>query len=403
MKRNIRVLHTADLHLGSPFVYLDSAKQRAMRLEQEKVFFEIINICRKENVDFLTIGGDLFDSISPDKELLERVYQGFSAISQVEIIINPGNHDYWHQAGLWQFFFDLQHVHIFEPQTEFFEFTDRKIRFYGKPFISQSSPQPLWQEIDLFLDSTCFNVLLQHGDLQCPNSKSNYNPLNYSWLDRCGFDLVLLGHIHKSDKEVLTEKGIPCLYSGCPCGRGFDEDGSKGVFLIELIEGIEMGQISFVPLAGPKFFKIRIDLSPIIFDTQLELQDKILIALEKRIAAYRIRSNYDCCQLKLDGFISQKVNRELLLTKLQEIFFYVELRDETKMKIDFTGLIEEHSLRGDVTRYAKQLAAEPDLLNKVLEDLGLRNLNAEQAKQVIEQGYFFTMQAAEQDLDIYEN
>ena len=93
----------------------------------------------------------------------------------------------------------------------------------------------------------------------------------------------------------------------------------------------------------------------------------------------------------------------MLLTKLQEIFFYVELRDETKMKIDFTGLIEEHSLRGDVTRYAKQLAAEPDLLNKVLEDLGLRNLNAEQAKQVIEQGYFFTMQAAEQDLDIYEN
>ncbi|HHT24609.1 MAG TPA: DNA repair exonuclease [Clostridiaceae bacterium] len=368
-----------------------------------KGFFQIINICHKERVDFLTIGGDLFDSSNPGKHLLDRVFQGFSAIPQVKILINPGNHDYWHQAGFWQYFSDLQHVSIFEPKTEYFEFPDQKVRFYGKPFISQSSPRPLWQGIDLMLDSAYFNILLQHGDLQSPNSASNYNPLNLSWFDRCGFDLVLLGHVHKSDKEILTAEGIPCLYSGCPCGRGFDEDGSKGIFLIELLEASEVGQISFVPLAGPEFFKIRLDLTQIDFDTQLELQEKIIAALEKRIYAYRIRSNYDCCQLKLVGYLSQKVNKELLLTKLKNMFFFVELIDETKIKINFTGLMEEHSLRGDVARYAKRLATGPDLLNKVLEEIGLADLNVEQAKQVIEQGYYFTMQAAEQDLDIYEN
>lgn len=403
MKRNIKILHTADLHLGSPFSFLEPVKQKAMRSEQEKVFFEIIDICRKEAVDFLTIGGDLFDSSNPSKDLLDRVYQGFSAISQVEIIINPGNHDYWHQTGFWQRFSDLRHVHIFEPQTDFFEFADQRITFYGKPFISQSSPQALWQGIDLKPDSAYFNILLQHGDLLNHSSESNYNPLQLSWIDHSGFDLVLLGHIHKSDKEILSTQGIPCLYSGCPCGRGFDEDGSKGIFLLELIEAAAVGQISFVPLNGPKFFKIRLDLTSIDFDSQLELQEKIIAALEKRMAAYRIRSKYDCCQLKLIGYLSQKINRELLLTKLKEMFFYFELTDETRMKIDFTGLIEEHSLRGDVTRYAKQLATGPDLLNKVLEDLGLTNLNVKQAKQVIEQGYYFTMQAAEQDLDIYED
>ncbi|NLM19655.1 MAG: DNA repair exonuclease [Clostridiaceae bacterium] len=403
MKRNLKILHTADLHLGSPFSFLEPAKQKVMNSEQEKVFFQIIDFCRKERVNFLTIGGDLFDSSNPDKHLLDRVYQGFSAIPQVKIIINPGNHDYWHQAGFWQSFYDLQHVFVFEPQTECFRFDDQKIRFYGKPFISQSSPSPLWQGIDLKLDSVYFNILLQHGDLQSSNSPSNYNPLNMSWFDRCGFDLVLLGHIHKSDKEIHTAEGIPCLYSGCPSGRGFDEDGSKGVFLLELIETSEVGKISFIPLAGPKFFKIRLDITQIDFDTQLELHEKILITLEKRISAYRIRSNYDCCQLKLVGYLSQKINRELLLTKLKTMFFYVELVDETKMMIDFASLMEEHSLRGDVTRYAKRLATGPDLLNKVLEELGLSDLNVEQAKQVIEQGYYFTMQAAEQDLDIYED
>ena len=403
MKRNLKILHTADLHLGSPFSYLDHAKQKVMLSEQEKVFFEIIDLCRKEKVDFLTIGGDLFDSSNPSKHLLNRVYQGFSTIPQVNILINPGNHDYWYQNGFWQIFFDLKHVHIFEPQTEYFEFADSEIRFYGKPFISQSSPIPLWQGINIKPDPAYFNILLQHGELQSPNSSSNYNHLNLSWFDRCGFDLVLLGHIHKSDKEILTAQGIPCLYSGCPCGRGFDEDGSKGIFLLDVIEASEVGQISFIPLTGPKFFKIRLDLTQIDFDSQVELQEQIISALKKRISAYRIRSNYDCCQLKLVGYLSQKLNKELLLTKLKTKFFFVELIDETKIKINFTGLMEEHSLRGDVTRYAKQLATGPDLLNKVLEKLGLSDLNVEQAQQVIEQGYYFTMQAAEQDLDIYED
>ncbi|NLJ69942.1 MAG: DNA repair exonuclease [Clostridiaceae bacterium] len=403
MKRNLKIVHTADLHLGSPFSFLEPAKQKAMHSEQEKVFIQIIDFCRKERVDFLTIGGDLFDSSEPGEYLLNKVYQGFAAIPQVEILINPGNHDYWYQAGFWQKFSDMQHVHIFEPSIEYFEFDDLKIRFYGKPFLSQSSPQALWQGSDLKLDSAYFNILLQHGDLQSTNSKSNYNPLSLSWFDRVGFDLVLLGHIHKSDNEILTAQGIPCLYSGCPCGRGFDEDGSKGIYLLELIEASEVGKISFIPLAGPKFFKIRLNLTQFDFDSQLELLEKIIAALEKRIAAYQIRSNYDCCQLKLTGYLSQKINRELLLSKLKNIFFFVELIDETKMKIDFTGLMEEHSLRGDVTRYAKQLATGPDLLNKVLEDLGLSDLNVEQAKQVIEQGYYFTMQAAEQDLEIYED
>lgn len=402
MNRDLRILHTADLHLGTPFHYLDVAKQKLMRSEQEKIFFQIINLSEGQEIDFLTIAGDLFDLAEPDKALIKKIYQGFNSIPNTNIIINPGNHDYWHQSGLWQEFSNLSHLYVFEPQIDYFDFPMWNVRFHGKPFLSQSSPESLWLLDDPEIKEKSINILIQHGDLSKNKIRSNYNPMDHYWLDRNGFDLALLGHIHNVNDVIKTDQGIPCVYGGCPMGRGFDETGIKGIYLIDLSD-TKFNKTSFLPLSGPQFHKIELNLSSFNYNNQLELQKAILENVDEKTSTTNRNSKFDCCQLKLTGSLKQKINYEMLDQSLANMFFYTELIDQTKQIIDMDSLQEEHSLRGDVTRYAKQLVIRSDMLDNVLDELGLSNLNDEQAKKIVKQAYYFTMQAAEEDLDIYDN
>lgn len=441
MKARLKILHTADLHLGKPYPFLNIAKQKAMQAEQERLFSQIIRIAAQEKVDFLVLAGDLFDSINPDRYLLEKVEEGFAAIPQVEIIINPGNHDYWHPHDLWQKLSSLNHVHVFAPGSSEFRFSNHAIAFHGKAFLSQSSSKSLWQADSPNLDLNLTNVLVQHGDLQA--SHSNYNPIQTYWIDQAKFDFALLGHIHNSDKIIYTDKRIPCLYSGCPQARDFDEAGPKGIYLLDLTDPEKPfnQQLHFLPMDGARFYNIPISLTSSQYrnvDNQFDLQDQIILQLSeilslldenpslkqtKEARSLALISNqskkaqvreamdfllsrlgkYDSCKLKLEGSTPYKINSELLSQRLSEIFFHVEIEDKSTMPIDFDILLNEHSLRGDVTRYAKKLAKQEDLLKQALTSIALENLNMQKAKNIIEQAYYFTMQAAEQDLDIYED
>ena len=59
MKARLKILHTADLHLGKPYPFLNIAKQKAMQAEQERLFSQIIRIAAQEKVDFLVLAGDI--------------------------------------------------------------------------------------------------------------------------------------------------------------------------------------------------------------------------------------------------------------------------------------------------------------------------------------------------------
>ena len=57
----MRLLHTADLHIGAELSYLDNLAE-SRKYEVLEVFRNICSLCVKENVEFCLIAGDLFDS-----------------------------------------------------------------------------------------------------------------------------------------------------------------------------------------------------------------------------------------------------------------------------------------------------------------------------------------------------
>ncbi len=86
----MRILHTADWHLGKRL-------QEFSRLEeQEQVMEEIIEIADSEDVDLVILAGDIFDSFNPSHQAIELLFRSLRRLSkngERPIIAIAGNHD----------------------------------------------------------------------------------------------------------------------------------------------------------------------------------------------------------------------------------------------------------------------------------------------------------------------
>ncbi len=86
----IRILHTADWHLGKRL-------QEFSRLEEQKlVLEEIITIADEQQVDLVLLAGDIFDTFNPSHEAVELFYRTLKRLSRNgkrAIVAISGNHD----------------------------------------------------------------------------------------------------------------------------------------------------------------------------------------------------------------------------------------------------------------------------------------------------------------------
>ncbi len=86
----MRFLHTGDWHVGKML------KGRNRLDEQAAVLTEIVDIARRERVDGLLLGGDLFDSVSPRPEDERLVYAALAECcgAGIPVVVIGGNHDH---------------------------------------------------------------------------------------------------------------------------------------------------------------------------------------------------------------------------------------------------------------------------------------------------------------------
>ena len=86
----MKILHTADWHLGKRL-------ERFERLpEQEVVLEEICEIADRENVDVVLVAGDLYDSFNPTIEATELFYKILRRLTQDgkrPVVAIAGKHD----------------------------------------------------------------------------------------------------------------------------------------------------------------------------------------------------------------------------------------------------------------------------------------------------------------------
>lgn len=217
-------------------------------------FSNIVDLAHSENVDFIVISGDMFDSdtVTPGTryrytELLKR--------AEIPCYIVRGNHDF---RTSWEDSIPLpSNAHEFggEPETFIHDLVNGgQVELTGISFTTVHTKENLASKLkgsgDLFTIG-CVHCDMDGGD------DSVYAPCSLVDLLNKNIDYWALGHIHK--REILNERPY-VVYPGNPQGRNIKESGEKGAYLVT-VENDVVKELEFIPTHAILWENKEIDIT----------------------------------------------------------------------------------------------------------------------------------------------
>lgn len=247
----LKILHSADWHLDSPFLGYPDAWRAYLKEAQRKLPDRIADVCLREGCDLVLLAGDVFDG-AYTRESAE-ILKAALARCAVPVLITPGNHDFVEPASPWLRESWPENVHIFTGGMTWVDFPALNCRVWGAGYRSMDC-EGLLQGFRAVGDQA-YSLCVLHGDpIQL---HSPYCPITAPQVRDSGLDYLALGHIHKAGSFRFGE--TLCGWPGSAMGRGYDETGEKGVYIVTLEED---ARISFLPLDTPRFYDLEIDTDP---------------------------------------------------------------------------------------------------------------------------------------------
>lgn len=222
----MKFIHIADMHFDIPFTTLSKNNLgNERRLEQRKIFGQIIDYIKKENIEYLFICGDLYEHEYIQQNTIEYINNLFMQIPNTNIYIVPGNHDPLIKNSYYNKFNWNKNVYIFTEQIQ--KITKDNIDIYGFGFNDFYSKEDKLEKLTI-QNPEKINILLTHATLDATVAEEkNYNPVSKTKLKSLKFDYIALGHIHKPSYKDEINQNI--IYPGSPIGLGFDELGTHGM------------------------------------------------------------------------------------------------------------------------------------------------------------------------------
>ena len=244
----LKILHSADWHLDSPFAGFDDSQRALLKQEQQSIPGKTAQLCRREKCDLMLLAGDIFDG-EPTRETVEALKKALSECG-ARVFITPGNHDFCAPGSVWLEENWPENVYVFTGGLEAVTIPDLNCRVYGAGYQSMDSVPLLENFRAEGSEKYCIAVL--HGD---PTRKdSPYCPITAQQVRDSGLQYLALGHIHKAG--AFHAGGTLCAWPGCPMGRGWDETGEKGVCIVTLEAE---AQVQPVSLDTVRFYDLEVE------------------------------------------------------------------------------------------------------------------------------------------------
>jgi len=305
----MRILHTADWHLGKRL-------EKFSRLEEQRqVLEEIIAIADDQRVDAVLIAGDLFDNFNPASEAVELFYRTLKRLSgqgRRAVVAIAGNHDspdrieapdaLASECGI--FFSGYPNsiistceldsgVCIAHSEPGFIELKlpscDQKLRLLVTPYANEyrlktflgmenseaelrSVLQSRWSELaERYCDDQGINILITHLFMMKKGSEKPLEPEDEKPILHVGGAQVVysenippqiqyaaLGHLHRY--QQIDDKPCPVVYSSSPLSYSFSEAGQEKYVVIIDAQAGEKVTFEKLPLqSGRKLERKRFD------------------------------------------------------------------------------------------------------------------------------------------------
>lgn len=367
MTKTVKILHTADIHLGAQESFLGkNAPQR--RFETLSTFEKIINLAISENIDVIALAGDIFDSNRIEERFIKAVFEKIASAAPIKVIFAAGNHDPLNSDSPFLNYSLPENLYVLGTCDECLTFEDISLRVYGRSFESVSlKGEEAFGITDISQDYV--NLMIQHGELSS-SLNSEYNPITPKFVKNSRMDYIALGHIHKSS-EIGRIDNTFFAYSGCPEGQGFDELDEKGVYIGEI--GKNTCNLKFVSVSKRMHIHEKIDISG--FEDSGKIANAIL---ERLSSAYGENFRDNLYKIELTGEINPET--EILTAELEsrlatEVYF-AKIKDCTVFYVNLEELSKEITLKGIFVKKMLEKEAEATeeqkpLIRKAL-NLGLK-------------------------------
>lgn len=323
-----KIIHAADFHLDSAFGGLPTEKSRERRRESRDLMDRLADLAALEKADLVLLSGDLFDGQRVYPETLERLKAALARMG-CPVFIAPGNHDPWTPRSPYALQVWPDNVWIFrEEGLSPVALPELGCVVHGAAFAGQSRTSHVLAGWSAPKDGMT-HLFCLHGD--AANPASPYGPITREEIAGSGAAYLALGHVHQCS-GLQREGDTFWAYPGCPEGRGFDEQGDKGVLAGTVGPG--GAALRFVPLCRRRYWILEADVTD----------------APPREAVERVMpdtAGEDICRVVFTGEAGEDgVDLPMLESMFRERFYALELRDKTRPARSLWEKAGENSLRG---------------------------------------------------------
>lgn len=386
----VRLIHTADLHLDSAFSSRFSKEEAEERRRNLLIAWnKLLQYGIERKVQAILISGDLFDSPVVSRSTMEIFLSSIRKNPEISFFYLRGNHD---TKNTFRFRDDLpKNLFLFSKEGKKYRLKEKLVllgqEFYGtesrselpeeleelveEELLSPSSAKDAVQSIWNLKEEDC-NILMLHGALREGGPEvQDEQGISLKQLSRYPIHYLALGHIHKREEGKCGS--LNYIYPGCLQGRGFDEEGEKGFYYVKIEEETKEIKAEFVPLKEGEFRIIPIFLSE--EDGTLDAEEKIRESLKKEGAEAK-----DSVRIILKGEkrAGEERNLRYLEKQLEEEYAYIEIKEETKLKLRKEEFIHEKGLKGEFLRMVSESESLSEEEKEKLMILGIGLLQGEE-------------------------
>lgn len=352
----MRLIHTSDIHLDSPLTSrLSPAKARERKRELVASFRRMTEEATKLGAVGIIIAGDLFDSELVGARAMDAFIGIVESASELTFFYLVGNHekDRLTSSGVTL----PKNLLVFGEEWTYFKFGD--VNIAGRTRITRD------MFASLSLKENEKNIVVLHGELA--DRGDDAERIGVRDAADLPIDYLALGHYHTYSEREISERGV-AVYSGTPEGRGFDETGDKGYVLIDT-DG-EFIRHRFIKRAERTLYEIEVDISGA--EREIEIEDRIARALS-------VADGRDIIRVVLTGKHEPYVRRdtESLELRFSQKYFYLEVKDKSKLRISPEEYKNDKTLKGEFIRHVMAKDELTDEERYAIIECGIRALAGE--------------------------
>jgi len=338
----LRILHTGDIHLDSPFARLDARRAQTRRDELRQAFSAMMAYAKKCGVQLILMAGDIFDREYVTGETTELLLRELSQ-AQCPVVIAPGNHDPACAGSIWLRDIFPENVYVFrEAALTKFSFDALNTDVYGCAFTApEMTDPPLAGRRAERRDR--INLLCLHGDTTSPISRCA--PISRADLSAFGADYAALGHIHNAPAIEQRDRTVSA-YCGCLEGRAPDEIGPKGAIIAEIRKD---GGTAVVRAGRVRFSKRRYENCTA--DCTGAASQAMLEACVRRAVEAGGYGDDTLLRITLTGEVDPMLTADTdALAARLTMLFSAEITDDTVPALSAAELAGDRTVRGEFYR-----------------------------------------------------